>query len=51
MKEKSIFGTLADRGGRRKLKDRRYFPAVAPGPERRTGLKRRSGMDRRRSLR
>ncbi|WP_157238014.1 hypothetical protein [Desulfobacter curvatus] len=51
MKRTSIFGTQADRGGRRKLKDRRYFPAVAPGPEQRTGLKRRSGTDRRRSYR
>nr|WP_319392529.1 hypothetical protein [uncultured Desulfobacter sp.] len=51
MEEKNIFGRPADRGGRRKLKDRRYFPAAAPGPERRTGLKRRSGMDRRRDHR
>lgn len=40
--------SLFDRGGRRKIKDRRFRVAVLQTPERRTGLRRRSGWDRRR---
>lgn len=36
-----------DRGGRRRIKDRRVRVAAMHTPERRTGLRRRSGWDRR----
>ncbi len=47
MKPKSIFGFLTDNGGRRRLKDRRYWVATPKILEYRTGVKRRSGLDRR----
>ncbi|MCG8689054.1 MAG: hypothetical protein MI892_29555 [Desulfobacterales bacterium] len=36
-----------DRGGRRKIADRRFNVATKHDPERRTGWKRRNGLDRR----
>ncbi len=45
--EKNIWDFLVDRGGRRLIKDRRFWVASKQIPERRTGLKRRSGFDRR----
>jgi len=36
-----------DRGGRRRIKDRRFRVTAMDVPERRTGLRRRSGWDRR----
>ena len=47
MVHNNIFGFLTDKGGRRKIKDRRYMMSGPPGAERRTGQKRRSGLDRR----
>ncbi|MCP4117980.1 MAG: hypothetical protein GY737_21795 [Desulfobacteraceae bacterium] len=47
MKQNSIFGFLRDGGGRRRIKDRRYWVAAPRIPECRTGLKRRSGLLRR----
>ena len=38
---------FTDRGGRRRISDRRYRVAARKGPERRTGWRRRSGLDRR----
>ena len=38
---------LVDKGDRRQIKDRRFLVAVGQTPEQRTGLKRRSGWDRR----
>lgn len=38
---------LQDRGGRRRVKDRRFRVSVLYTPEKRTGLHRRSGWDRR----
>ncbi|MCP4722407.1 MAG: hypothetical protein GY860_23345 [Desulfobacteraceae bacterium] len=38
---------LVDKGGRRQIKDRRFLMVTKQTPERRTGLKRRSGWDRR----
>ena len=37
----------ADRGGRRRITDRRVRASHCDGTERRTGLRRRSGFDRR----
>lgn len=39
--------SLFDRGDRRRIKDQRCLVAAKKTPERRTGLKRRSGLDRR----
>ncbi len=36
-----------DRGGRRRIKDRRFRVSIVKASERRTGLKRRNGWDRR----
>lgn len=36
-----------DKGGRRRIKDRRYKISILKTSNRRTGLKRRSGWDRR----
>lgn len=36
-----------DRGGRRRIKDRRFRVSIVKASERRTGLKRRCGWDRR----
>ncbi len=36
-----------DKGGRRRIKDRRFKVTIVKTSEQRTGLKRRSGMDRR----
>ena len=47
MKPKNIFGFLRDGGGRRQIKDRRYWVAAPRIPECRTGLRRRSGLIRR----
>ena len=44
---KTIFDRPVDRGGRRKIKDRRFRITARQTAERRTGLKRRSGFDRR----
>ena len=45
---RSVLNThLFDRGGRRRIKDRRFRVSVLQTPERRTGLRRRSGWDRR----
>ncbi|WDP91650.1 MAG: hypothetical protein HUN04_18865 [Desulfobacter sp.] len=38
---------LSDRGGRRRISDRRFRVGAKHDPERRTGWKRRSGWDRR----
>lgn len=38
---------IIDRGGRRRIKDRRVRVSTGLLPERRTGLRRRSGLDRR----
>ncbi len=38
---------LIDRGGRRRIKDRRFRISIIKSSERRTGLKRRTGLDRR----
>ncbi len=42
---------LKDNGGRRSGKDRRVFSYAGYLPERRTGRERRSGLDRRKSIR
>ena len=48
MEKQNIFGFATDKGGRRKIKDRRYRIEALPfGQDRRTGLKRRRGLDRR----
>jgi hypothetical protein len=36
-----------DNGGRRKIRDRRFFPPIPRGPEKRNNLKQRAGFDRR----
>ncbi len=38
---------LIDRGGRRRIKDRRFRISILQASERRTGWKRRNGLDRR----
>jgi hypothetical protein len=45
-----VFFSLADNGGRRSGMDRRRFSYSAHIPERRQGLDRRSGRDRRRLM-
>lgn len=42
---------LKDNGGRRSGKDRRVFSYAGYLPERRTGNERRSGLDRRKTIR
>ncbi len=46
-REKNIWDFLVDRGGRRLIKDRRFWVASKQIPERRTGMQRRNGFDRR----
>ncbi|MCP3901378.1 MAG: hypothetical protein GY707_16865 [Desulfobacteraceae bacterium] len=46
--EKNQKGSLQiDRGGRRRIKDRRFRVSIVKASDQRTGLKRRSGLDRR----
>lgn len=47
MKTKFEGNAIIDRGGRRRIKDRRYRLVQLQPPDRRTGLRRRSGWDRR----
>lgn len=47
MKTHDPFHHPLDRGGRRRIADRRVRVAPYDGEERRTGLRRRSGLDRR----
>ena len=47
MTQKKIDNFLVDKGGRRRIKDRRFRVTAKQTPEQRTGLKRRSGWDRR----
>ncbi|WP_027363115.1 hypothetical protein [Desulfospira joergensenii] len=47
MNRLNIFGFPADNGGRRRIKDRRCRIDPLVSFERRTGLKRRSGLNRR----
>ncbi|MGE5838963.1 MAG: hypothetical protein ACM34H_03440 [Deltaproteobacteria bacterium] len=47
MKEPKVFFSLPDNGGRRTSIDRRKFSYSAHIPERRQGIDRRSGCDRR----
>jgi len=47
MTHKKIENILFDRGGRRRIKERRFLVDAKQTPERRTGLKRRSGWARR----
>ncbi len=47
MIQEKAMGFLIDRGGRRQIKDRRYRITAIQVSDRRTGLKRRNGLDRR----
>jgi hypothetical protein len=47
MTHTQIKNILFDRGDRRLIKDRRFLVTAKETPERRTGLKRRRGLDRR----
>ncbi len=47
MIESKIKSFLIDKGGRRHIKDRRFRLNVTHIPDKRTGLSRRSGWDRR----
>lgn len=47
MKQSAIRQQEDDRGGRRRLKDRRFQVPAAPGEEKRTNWRRRSGIDQR----
>jgi len=47
MEQDNSLDFTGDRGGRRQIKDRRFRVAAKRTPDRRTGLDRRSGWDRR----